>query len=369
MNTTRRSFFRNSAAVALAAAAGPFKSLAENSKATNATKTKNSDAADSQGAQRLSLQQLKSWESLGYGMFIHFGMSTYTKIEMPLGLDSATLYAPDRLDVDQWVSVARDAGMKYAVLTAKHEAGHCLWPSKYTDYTVVSSSNKTDVVEKFVTACRNKGIKPGLYYCSRDGHHRFGVGNKDAEKYDQLTTPESRMPKPKYTTSFYQSFQTDQITELLNTYGPLMEIWIDLPVVLGRGYRTFLYNFIAQKQPDIVIMMNMGVQDGTKFFVDKAWPSDLMAIERRMPPAAYAKWFDIEGKKCYIPGEICDPIGKNWFFIPDDPPHADAVLLEQFQTARARGVNLLLNVPPDTHGIITDEYVQALNRLRKNAKL
>ena len=90
----------------------------------------------SEGAQRLSLGQLEAWESWGYGMFIHFGMSTFLDEELPDGRSPASVYAPDRLDVDQWVQVARDAGMSYAVLTAKHVAGHCLWPSSQTDYHV-----------------------------------------------------------------------------------------------------------------------------------------------------------------------------------------------------------------------------------------
>ena len=87
------------------------------------------------GTQRLSLEQLRKWESLGYGMFLHFGMSTFDGHELSDGRSPASLYAPDALDVDQWISVARDAGMAYAVLTAKHVAGHCLWPSRHTAYT------------------------------------------------------------------------------------------------------------------------------------------------------------------------------------------------------------------------------------------
>jgi hypothetical protein len=78
------------------------------------------------GAQRLSLEQLRKWEALKFGMFIHYGMSTYTGSELPDGSHPSTLYAPDKLDVDQWISVARDAGMKYAVLTTKHVAGEAL---------------------------------------------------------------------------------------------------------------------------------------------------------------------------------------------------------------------------------------------------
>jgi alpha-L-fucosidase len=64
--------------------------------------------------------------------------------------------------------------MKYAVLTTKHVAGHCLWPTKLNDYHVGTSGNKTDVVEAFVNACEKRGVLPGFYYCSWDNHNRFG---------------------------------------------------------------------------------------------------------------------------------------------------------------------------------------------------
>ena len=100
------------------------------------------------GHQRLTLEQLQQWEKLGYGMFIHFGMSTFVDLDgkvffKPDGTDLPTAYSPDRLDVDQWVCVARDAGMKYAVLTAKHISGFCLWPSRHTDYSVANSGDTT----------------------------------------------------------------------------------------------------------------------------------------------------------------------------------------------------------------------------------
>ena len=88
------------------------------------------------GEQRLSVSRLQKWESLGYGMFIHFGMSTFDEAEMSKGDMPSTYYAPEKLDVEQWIRTAHDAGMKYAILTTKHVSGHCLWPSKYTDYDV-----------------------------------------------------------------------------------------------------------------------------------------------------------------------------------------------------------------------------------------
>jgi alpha-L-fucosidase len=364
---TRREVLAGTASAVLTAYAVPCLS----SKPALAAETK----SDARGNQRLSLEQLQKWESLQYGMFIHFGMETFVPAEDECsdGKAPAAAYAPDRLDVDQWISVARDAGMKYAVLTTKHVAGHCLWPSKCTDHTVVNSANKTNVVEAFCKACDKRGVLPGFYYCSWDNHNRFGSktpsdGGFWAEGMNSF--PKSSDKLPSFTTSLYQSFQTAQITELLTQFGPIAETWIDIPGVLGRGYRTFLYHEIARRQPQTVIMMNNGIADSTKYDVAYAWPSDLIALERGVPPGTgYSKWREIEGKKYYMPGEVCDPIGTKWFWVAGDRPRSDEALLKQFQACRQGGVNLLLDVPPDKHGLIPDEAVAALMRLRKNANI
>jgi alpha-L-fucosidase len=328
------------------------------------------DGHQKNGAQRLSLKKLKWWESLGYGMFIHFGMSTFVGKEIPDGTADPDLYAPDNLDVDQWISVAKKAGMKYAVLTTKHTAGHCLWASQYTDYTVAHSSNKTDVVRKFVDACRKYGIMPGFYYCSWDNHHKFGSKTPSDLKWSPVMNsfPKGNQEMAPFTSSMYQTFQTAQITELLTQYGPIGEVWIDIPGILGPGYRDYLYHYITRLQPDAVIMMNNGIGDGEKYNKAYAWPSDLIAIERSMPPASgHDKWRTIDDKKYYMPGEVCDPIGKNWFYVKDDNPRSGDALVTQYLDIRKRGANLLLDVPPDKHGVIPEKYAMALFNLKKKA--
>ena len=311
------------------------------------------------GAQRLSVEQLRKWESLEYGMFIHFGMSTFLGAEKPDGTAPATAYSPDGLSTDQWMSVARDVGMKYAVLTAKHVAGHCLWPSDQTDYTVANSGDKTDVVAAFVKSCEKRGIKPGLYYCSWDNH----------TKLESNMWGSGRPGKP-FTTSLYHDYVTSQITELLTRYGPIAEMWIDIPGLLGRGYRTFLYRHISELQPETVVMMNSGISDQKDYNINYAWPSDLIAIERRLPPeGGHAKWRTIEGKEYYVPGEVCDYLGHSWFYEEGDAPQPDADLLNLAEGCRAGGANLLLNVPPNKHGLIPAESIQALDRLRRAQKL
>ena len=321
------------------------------------------------GAQRLTLEQLQRWEALRFGMFIHFGMSTFDGEELSKGDLPSTAYAPDKLDVDQWVCVARDAGMKYAVLTTKHVAGHCLWPTKLNDYHVGTSGNKTDVVEAFVNACEKRGVLPGFYYCSWDNHNVFGSHTPThTADWQRAQTDYLRMVQMAFTTRKYQDFQSAQIEELLTQYGKVGEVWIDIPSVLPRCYRQELYDQIAGLQPQAVIMMNNGVGDGSNYPIAYAWPADIIAIERFLPNShtGHVKWREIEGKKYYMPGEVCDPIGREWFFTEDDVPRSDEELLGMYLVSISRGANLLLDVGPDKHGLIPEKYIGALQRLRVN---
>ena len=290
-------------------------------------------------------------------MFIHFSMNTYDGDEFSKGDKPATYYNPTKLDVDQWISVARDAGMKYAVLTTKHVPGFCLWPSKLTDYHVGNSSVRTDVVEKFVKACAAKGVLPGFYYCSWDNHHLMGSLTPSATRFSEA-----------YTTAAYREFQWKQLEELATSYGNILEWWIDIPGVLPRDYRNDLYRFLSQKQPESIVLMNHGLGDGSVFNIDYAWPTDVITIERFLPNSTtkHEKWREIEGKKYYLPGEVCDPIGKEWFYKEGDQSRSDEELLGMYLVCRSRGTNLLLDVPPDKTGVIPDYSVKSLMQLRKN---
>jgi alpha-L-fucosidase len=325
--------------------------------------------------QRLSLAALKRWEALGFGLFFHFGMGTFDGEEFDYnhssGTKPSTTYAPTALDVGQWLDLAKSAGARYAVLTAKHVAGHALWPSRYTDYHVGTSGNKTDVVRAFTEGCRQRGILPGLYYCAWDNHHRFGsVTRSDVLTFSRgvgadLWSPKDQRP---FTTERYREFMWQQLDELTTGYGPLGEVWIDIPMVLPRDYRDRLYFHLAENQPNALIMFNAGIGDGTAFNVNDAWPTDLVAIERFMPNShtGHVKWRSIEDRRYYIPGEVCDPIGKDWFYVDRDQPRSDAELLGMYLVSRSRGCNFLLNVPPDRTGRIPTRFADSLLRLRKN---
>ena len=117
---------------------------------------------------------IAEYERLRFGVSYHFSMNTFTGDDYETGKVPATTYNPTKLDVRQWIRVAHELGAKYAVLTAKHMSGFCLWDSEGYDYDVGASANKTDVVAAFLAACKEFNIRPGFYYCILDPHNEGG---------------------------------------------------------------------------------------------------------------------------------------------------------------------------------------------------
>jgi alpha-L-fucosidase len=358
-NNSRRDFIKKSVLTSSMLGLGLELSAFKPNKEPQLPITKQSDK-DQVSVQRLSLSKLKRWEALEYGMFIHFGMSTFSGAELGSGKDPCQLYQPKDLDVDQWIKVARDAGMKYAVLTTKHVSGHCLWPSKFTNYHIGNSSgNSTDVVNAFVNACSKYGIIPGFYYCSWDNHHLFGSA-----------TPTNVAWENKFSTSEYFQFQQNQIHELLTQYGPIGEVWIDIPGILSHENRQKQYAQIAELQPDALVMMNGGLDKKMEIDPNYSWPTDLVSLERSLPPSrtGYHPMYTMEnylGKKSryYIPGEVCDTICYTWFWQKESRLRNVDELLGMRILSKVRSTNLLLNVPPDQSGKIPQATIDLLKQL------
>ena len=139
-------------------------------------------------------------------MFVHFGVNTFSGDEWSDGTVPVDKYNPTRLDCDQWVRVARDAGFRYVLLVTKHHDGFCLWDSQYTDYDVASSPVKTDVVKAVSDACRKYGLQFGVYYSLWD-RHEPSYRDKDPKKYID--------------------YMIGQLRELFLNYGPICELWFD----------------------------------------------------------------------------------------------------------------------------------------------
>jgi alpha-L-fucosidase len=249
-------------------------------------------------------------------MFIHFGMSTFISNEYGSGEEDLATYAPTNLDVDQWIRVARDAGMKYAVLTSKHVAGHCLGDSKVQfrgkefDHDIADRGNQTDIVAEFVKACHKYGLMPGLYWCLQD--HR---NNSKPLKLQRIE------PLPD---DFFQLAQ-DQLTELAQLYPAIKYYWLDIPAAASATQRVALYDLIKRQGPGMIVLFNNGISKpkGPLTIADfqRAWPTDVLNTELwPIQPG----WFEPEqtwqGKTYRLGYKHCDKISKKWFWFEDDRP-------------------------------------------------
>lgn len=290
--------------------------------------------------------ELKAWEDLKYGMFIHYGMSTFDQSEINDGKSKPEVYNPTNLDVRQWIHTAKLAGMKYAVLTAKHTAGFCLWPSG--DYDVTESPVKTDVVKAFMAACKAEGIRPGIYYCIMDGHREGGV------TWDAMVKDD------------YFELVKKHLTQLHTRYPGIFEQWLDIPGKLTPAQRTELYQLVHKLSPHCLVLMNQSIwtKPGTAM-PPGAWPTDLAVGERNPPPGVHNKNMTFEGKAYYLPLEVCDCLEENWFWVKGDSPRSLKKLSGIWQSTVGRGANLLLDVPPDMTGRIPESSVKRLLELKK----
>ena len=289
---------------------------------------------------------IRQWEQMKYGMFIHFNMNTFARAEYDDGKMAAQSFNPVKLDVDQWIRTAKDAGMKYAVLTAKHTGGFCLWDSKVSwkgkeyEYDIASAGYRKDIVAQFLASCRKFDIKPALYYCLWDDHNQPG-STKD--EYFRLVK--------------------DQITELATKYKGLVEIWIDIPSILEQKQRAELYQIVKRHQPDCLVTCNNGFTDGS----DMAnFPADITNGERTLPPLkGHNPFREVDGKRFYIPMEVCQTINQNWFWMEGDLTKSVQTLYHWYKETTGRGANLLLDVPPDLSGRIPQNLVDRLLDLKK----
>lgn len=292
-------------------------------------------------------QQLKfqDWE---LGLFLHFGIRTYfdNRRDWDSGLMSPEAFNPEKLDCEQWIKTASDAGFRYAVLTTKHHDGFALWPSEHTDYSVKSSpwrGGKGDVVREYVDACAKHRFGVGIYYSpaqvSGDGQ---GIKMENASAYDD--------------------YFIAQVSELLGgQYGSIDMIWFD-----GCGSENHSYDWprivkeIRRMQPDILIF-NMADPDyrwnGNEAGLAQkpSWnvTDKLRGSDKEMMTAP--KWLPVE----------CDLMlhDKHWFFEHNDEHTIKSVeeLLGIYSYSVGRGANMLLNVGPNPAGLLPLEDSQRLH--------
>jgi alpha-L-fucosidase len=284
------------------------------------------------------------WQDEEMGMFIHFGMNTFTDSELGTGKEDPALFAPETIDARQWARVAKECGFKYAILTMKHHDGFCLWPSAYTEHSVKRSPYKGgqgDVAREFVNACREEGIKPGFYLSPLDLH------------------------EPTFGHWEYNDYYVNQLTELLTGYGPIAVIWIDGAfqgdVEKKRSIHWTRLQYVARHlQPDVQTgpfgadFQWVGNEDGEGS--DTSWSVSFCDSLLHGFQLTHI-WFPTE----------CDvSLRPYWFWHGNEssPAKSSERLVDIYFNSVGKNSNLLLNVPPDTKGRFVDEDVAVLREWR-----
>lgn len=300
------------------------------------------------------IQRMKWWTDSRFGMFIHWGLyASPARHEWVKNRERMTneqyqkyfdIFNPDLYDPKEWARQAKEAGMKYVVLTAKHHEGFCLFDSKYTDYKATNTPFGRDIIKEYVEAFRAEGLKVGFYYSLIDWHHpdytidsRHPQRQEDDADYERLNKGRD-MKK-------YQEYMKNQVTELLTNYGEISIIWFDFsfPGKNGKGRNEWdsenLLKLARSLQPGIIVDDRLDLKD-----VEGGW--DFTTPEQ----VKVTKWPEVNGKK--VPWETCQTFSGSWGYYRDEYTwKSPAQLLELLIESVSKGGNLLLNVGPTARGV------------------
>ncbi|WP_215226618.1 alpha-L-fucosidase [Echinicola shivajiensis] len=317
-----------------------------------------------------SARQL-AWQDLEYYAFVHFNMNTFTNIEWGLGGESPNTFNPTELDCRQWAKVAKEAGMKGIIITAKHHDGFCLWPTATTDHSVKSSSwkdGKGDVLKELSEACKEYGLKFGVYLSPWD---------RNNEHYG---TPE-----------YIEIFRA-QLKELLTNYGDVFEVWFD-GANGGTGYygganedrkvdkKTYYdwentYKIIRELQPNAVIFSDagpdirwVGNEEGHAY--KTTWSNLLRDEVYGGMPNYHTEYADgQENGTHWVPAEVDVSIRPGWYYheYEDHKVKSLPTLLDIYYESIGRNGSLLLNFPVDKRGLIHENDVEQVLKLADKIK-
>lgn len=320
-----------------------------------------------------------AWQQLETYAFIHFGPNTFGDREWGYGDAPLESFNPTRLDCEQWARVCKQAGMKGIILTAKHHDGFCLWPTKYTDYSVRNTpykDGKGDVVGELAAACQKYGLKLGLYLSPWDRHQAF------------------------YGTPLYVEYFYAQLEELLTQYGEVYEVWFD-GANGGDGWyggaketrkidRSTYYNYprawklVGELQPKAVIFSDGG--PGCRWVGNESGYADatnwsFLRIKEVYP--GYERHKELQyghedGDK-WVASECNTSIRPGWFYHEKEDGRVKSVdhLVDLYYRSVGHNGTFLLNFPVDKEGLIhpvdsahaVDFHKQVTEELKTNQLL
>ena len=321
-----------------------------------------------------------AWQEAELGVVFHYDLHVFDGVKYGQGnnridpVEDYQIFNPEKLDTDQWVKAAKDAGAKFAILTATHETGFALFQSKVNPYSVKAlnwKDGKGDVVADFVASCRKYGIKPGIYlgirWNSFLGVHDFKVnGEGDFKKNRQ---------------QWYNRMVEGMVKEICTNYGELFEIWFDGGADHPKNGAPDVLPIVRQYQPNCLFYHNGqlaearwgGSESGTV-----AYPNWSTFPYRATGAGESAKkniadnnfqllkQGDVNGK-FWVPAMADAPLrGYNgrheWFWEPGDEDHIFPLenLVDMYYKSVGRNATLIMGLTPDPDGLLPEPDVQRL---------
>ncbi len=318
-------------------------------------------------------RQLRHLRETPFYAFVHFSPNTYTGLEWGTGKEDPAIFNPTELDCDEWVEAIKSAGMKGAVITAKHHDGFCLWQTETTEHSIKNSpykNGKGDIVREFADACRRGGIRFGFYLSPWDR-------NCDI-----------------YGTDEYNDFYRAQLTELLTNYGEVFHVWFDGACGEGPTGKKQIYEFesyfelVRKYQPDATIFKDdgpdirwCGNESGSARAAEWAVvPWELCSFCEKQTEG---KLLDGELKHIgngdknigtleniiysdglvFCPSEMDMSIRPGWFYHPDEEPHSLERLFNTYLRSVGGNTTFNLNIPPMPNGRFDPRDIERLKEL------
>lgn len=243
-------------------------------------------------------------------------------------------FDPQAYDPGEWTALARRVGMQYLCFTTKHHDGFCMWDSAQTDYKITNTPYGKDTLAMLSEACSRDGIKLSLYYSLPDWHHPT---YPNRGRHHEMRGPR---PGDEPDERAYLGYVRDQISELLNGYGPIYQLFWDVNV--AEFHDPSLNELARRLQPGILIN-NRGPGEG-----------DYSTPERHVP----------EGGAFAVPTEACQSMGReSWGYREDEDYYRPAFLMGSIDRTLAMGGNYLLNVGPKPDGTLPQECVEGLTEI------
>ena len=297
------------------------------------------------------------WQKMEYNMFVHFGPNTFTGAEWGDGREKAEIFNPTALDCRQWASIAKAAGMKSIIITAKHHDGFCLWPNPVSSHTVAQSpwrEGKGDVLKDLSEACREFDLDFGIYISPWDRND------------------------PHYGTDKYNEVFVKTLEHALGSYGEVSEQWFDGACGEGPNGKVQVYDWplfnstVVRMQPDAIIFSNTG--PGCRWVGNESgsagrtcWSTINVHEEANGPEISRKEMNEgAKGGNRWVAAETDVSIRPGWFWRESENSRVKSLqhLLKIYYESVGRNSLLLLNVPADTRGLIHEVDSLRLMELR-----